>query len=383
MKKCYLCFVAVILFVSLTITNCAPQVAVPPTSASVPAATATVAVIATTKPACDKVFKVAWVTDAPVGDKGWTDAHNAGRLYVQENLPCVETAIFDGVAENDAQRVMFDLAEKGYQMIFACTFGFMDAAEAAAKAYPNIIFEHIFGYKRLPNLATFGVRAYQTRYLTGIMAGMMTKSNKIGYIATFPIPQSFYNLDSFALGVKQANPNAKIHVVWTGSWYDPVIERQAAEAVLDLGADVIAMHAGSTAPMVAAEERGVYSIGWESDMAWSAPKAVLTSIAYDWALYYYQEVKAAMEGTWKTHDFYGGIDTKMTMLTPYGPMVPQEVKDKVSEWEAKIKSGWDVFVGPIKDDKGTIRVPEGTTLSMDEINQIEWITDNIVMAKTK
>ena len=375
MKKCYLCLVAAIVFVSLTITSCAPQTAVPPTSAMV-------AATSTTKPACDKTFKVAWVYDGPTGDKGWVDAHEVGRLYVVKNLLCIETLTVENVAEGDAERVFTDLVKRGYQMIFATTFGYMDAAFTVAEANPKVIFEHVFGYKTRENMAVYAGRLYQTRFLSGIVAGMMTKKNEIGYLASFPFPEVISGIDGFALGVKAVNPDAKIHVVYVNSWYDPVVERQGAEALIDLGIDMLSMHTGSPAAMLAAEERGISGIG-EYDMYVDAPKAVLVTVQWNWGPYYLETVKAAQAGTWKEHNFYGGLETGIHQLGPFASTVPQEVKDAVAKWKQKILGGWDVFTGPIYDNKGKLVVAEGVTMSEDQIKQMEWLVDNVIAPTTK
>ncbi len=379
MNKRFVYF-AVIVFVLITITSCAPKPTVEPTKSAEVPPTESVQVAATEPPkqTCDKVFKVAWVYDGPIGDQGWVDAHEAGRQYVIANLPCIETTTVESVAEGDAERVFNDLVSKGYNMIFATTFGFMDAAYTVAEAHPDVIFEHVFGYKMRDNMAIYSGRLYQIRYLTGIIAGMMTKDNEIGYLAAFPIPEVISGINGFALGVKSVNPNAKIHVVWLNTWYDPVIERQGAESLLDLGIDVLTFHAGSPASAIAAEERGIDLIG-EYNMYKDAPKAALTMVQWNWGPYYLETVKAAQEGTWVTHDFFGGIDTGVPQLGSYGPKVPQDVKDAVAVAKEKILGGWDVFTGPITDTTGNVVVADGVTLKAEEILSMEWFVDNVVV----
>ncbi len=378
MKRTSVTIVVIVLL--LTLTNCAPKATVVPTTEVVVAPT-DAPVVATSAPAastCTTPFKVAWVYDGPIGDQGWVDAHEAGRQYVVDHLSCLETTTVESVAEGDAERVFNDLVAKGYQMIFATTFGFMDAAYTVAEAHPEVKFEHVFGYKMRDNMSIYSGRLYQVRYLTGIVAGMMTKKNEIGYLASFPIPEVISGINGFAMGVKAVNPDAKIHVVWLNTWYDPVVERQGAESLLDLGIDVLTFHAGSPASATAAEERGINLIG-EYNMYKDAPNSALTMVQWNWGPYYLETVKAAQEGTWVSHDFFGGIDTGVPQLGPYTALVPQDVQDAVETAEQKILGGWDVFTGPITDNKGNIVVAEGETLDAEKILSMEWFVDNVIV----
>lgn len=396
---------AVILIVTLIASGCAPaatpQPASPTTAPAVeepPTAAPNVEAPPTAAPTeaeavepteaevveeCTDPYRVAFVLSGPATDQGWAMSHDVGRQYVQENLPCVETTSIESVASGDVERVARDLASKGYDMIFTASLGFMEGTYLAAQAYPEVLFENAGGYKRLPNMSTYFGKVYQTRFLAGIVAGMMTKNNKIGYVTSFQSPEMFWNLNGFAQGIKTVNPDATINVVWTNTFYDPVVERTAAEALADLGVDVIGMHQNSPNAMIVADERGIYGIGYQLDMRPSAPNAVLTTVAWNWGPYYLETVKAAQEGTWESHDAFMGLETGVVRLDPYGDMVPQEVKDTVAEWEQKILSGeFKPFTGPLYDNEGNLVVPEGVSLTDEEIREMTWLLDNVISPKS-
>ncbi|WP_079932703.1 BMP family ABC transporter substrate-binding protein [Carboxydocella sp. ULO1] len=330
------------------------------------------------KPAGDKL-KVAFIYVGPVGDAGWTYAHDQGRKYLEQQLPNVETTYIESVPEGaDAERVITELAEKGNKIIFATSFGYMDAMLKVAQKYPDVVFLHCSGYKTAPNMGTYFGRMYQARYLTGIVAGKMTKSNTIGYVAAFPIPEVIRGINAFTLGVRSVNPNAKVKVVWTNTWYDPAKEKDAAKSLLDAGADVIAQHQDTPGPQQAAQEKGVYSIGYNSDMSAYAPKAVLTSAVWNWGPYYVNTVKAVMEGKWKSEQYWGPMSDGIVNLAPYGPMVPAEVKDLVEKKKQEILSGsWDVFTGPIKDQNGQVRVPAGSKMTDEQMLSFDWFVEGV------
>ncbi len=324
-------------------------------------------------------LKVAFIYVGPIGDLGWSWAHDQGRQKLEATLDYVETTYIESVAEADAERVMRDFVNKGYNIIFATSFGYMDAVITVASEYPKVIFEHCSGYKTAENAATYFGRIYQARYLSGLVAGKMTKANKIGYVAAYPIPEVIRGINAFTLGVREVNPEAEVHVVWTNTWYDPVLEKEAAEGLLDIGVDVLAQHQDTAEPQKAASERGVYGIGYDSDMSAYAPNTVLTSAIWDWGIYYINTVKAVKEGAWKTHEYWGGMEDGIVKLAPYGPMVPDEVKELVKEKEKMIVEGtWDVFTGPIKDQSGNIVIPEGEKATDEEMLSVMFFVEGVV-----
>ena len=336
---------------------------------------------ATTAPAQPTAakLKAAFVYVAPVGDMGWSYEHERGRLMLEAELG-VETAYIENVPEGaDAERVIRDYAQKGYNIIFTTSFGYMDPTLAVATEFPNTYFEHCSGYKVADNMSTYFGRIYQPRFLSGLVAGKMTKTNKIGYVAAFPIPEVIRGINAFTLGVRTANPNATVHVVWTSTWYDPALEREAAEGLLDTGCDIIAQHQDTTEPQKAAQERGALSIGYDSNMGEFVGDTVLTSPIWNWGPYYISRVKAIMDGTWKSEQYWGTMKDGIAMLAPFSPRVPEDVKALVKEYETKILNGtWDVFHGPIRGQGGQLAVAAGAKLTDGEMLGLEWFVEGVV-----
>lgn len=328
-------------------------------------------------------FKVAFVYVGPRGDEGWTWAHDQGRLELEKNLPNVETMYQENVPENaaDAERVIRDFAQKGAKLIVTTSFGYMDPTINVAKDFPNVQFIHISGYKTAPNVSTGFGKIEEPRYVAGMIAGKMTKTNTLGYVAAFPIPEVIRGINAFTLGVQKTNPSAKVKVVWTSTWFDPQKERSAAEALLDSGADVIAQHQDTPGPQQAAQDKGKYGVGYDSDMSKSAPKAVLTSPIWHWGIYYTDAVKQIMAGTWKTNQFWGGWKEGLVDLAPIGPMVPDDVKKLAEDEIAKFKSGsediFNIFAGPLKDQTGAEKVPTGKSMTGDEILSMDWFVQGV------
>ena len=326
-----------------------------------------------------KTVKAAFVYVAPIGDLGWTWAHDEGRLMVEKELG-VETVYIENVPEGpDAERVIRDFAQKGYDIIFTTSFGFMDPTLTVAGEFPNKYFEHCSGYKTAANLSTYFGRMYQPRFLSGLVAGKATKSNKIGYVAAYPIPEVIRGINAFTLGVRAANPAATVHVVWTSTWFDPVKEKEAAVALLDAGCDVIAQHQDTTEPQKAAAERGAVSIGYDSDMRQFVGDSVLTSPVWHWGPYYVARVKAAMEGTWTTGQYWGSMKDGITGLAPFSPRVSADVVALVKQWETKILNGeWDVFYGPINSQDGKLAIAQGQKMADGDMLSMDWFVQGVV-----
>jgi basic membrane protein A len=315
-------------------------------------------------------IKAAFIYVSPVGDAGWTFAHDNARNATQKALPYVETAFTESVPEGaDAERVINQYVRRGYNLIFTTSFGYMDPTINVAKRNPNVVFMHCSGFKTANNVGTYFGRMYQPRYLTGIVAGKMTKSNVVGYVAAHPIPEVIRGINAFTLGVRSVNPKAKVHVVWTQTWYDPAKEREAAESLLDVKADVIAQHQDSPGPQQAAEKRGHYSIGYNTNMSSFAPKAHLTAPVWDWSVVYKKVAEQVHKGTWKSGQYWGGLKDGVVDLAPFGPMVPKAVQDLVNQKKAAMKAGkFDVFEGPVKDQSGKVRVASGRMSDKDMLS---------------
>jgi len=326
-------------------------------------------------------LQVAFVYNGPIGDLGWIYAHDQGRKYLEEVLPSIKTTYIENVMEGpEAERVIRDFAIKDYDLIFTTTHGFGDATHTVASEFPDTFFEHCTGYEIAHNVSTYFGRMYQARFLTGLIAGKMTKTGIIGYVAAFPIPQVVRGINGFALGVQEANPEAKVHVVWTRTWFDPVAEREAAESLVNVGADVIAQHQNSAEAMKVAEEHGIWGIGYNTDMGKQAPEAVLTSAIWNWGIYYVARAQAVMEGAWTSQRYWGGLADGIIDLAPFNNAVPEEVRQMVQEWRGRIiDTEWDVFDGPLYAQDGTQVLGEGDRFS-DEylLNDMDWFVQGVV-----
>ncbi|WP_273229517.1 BMP family ABC transporter substrate-binding protein, partial [Kosmotoga pacifica] len=270
-----------------------------------------------------KVLKVAYIYVGPVGDAGWTYAHDLGRQYIEKIFGnAIKTDYIESVSEGaESESVIRSYAQRGYDLIFATSFGYMDSVINVAKKYPKTIFMHCSGYKTAKNVGTYFGRIYEPDFLSGLIAGIMTKSNIVGYVAAYPIPEVVRGINAFALGIKYVNPTAKLHVIWVNSWYDPALEKEAAISLLNIGADVIAQGQDSPAAQQAAEEYGVYSIGYNSDMGNFAPKAYLGAPVWNWGPYYERVIREVMSGTWKSEQYWGGmadgiVDIDISDLVP-------------------------------------------------------------------
>ncbi|WP_319759295.1 BMP family ABC transporter substrate-binding protein [Maridesulfovibrio sp.] len=327
----------------------------------------------------DKV-KVGFVYISPVGDEGYSYAQDQGRKAI-DALPWVETSFVESVAEGpDSERVMLNFARKGYDMVIGTSFGYMDPMVKVSKKFPKTAFMHCSGFKSTPNMSNYFGRMYQARYLTGIVAGMMTKSNVIGYVAAFPIPEVIRGINAFTLGVRSVNPKATVRVVWTKTWYDPALEKDAAISLLDMKADVITQHQDSPGPQEAAQERGKYSIAYNSDMSNMAPKSHLTAAIWNWAPLFKNAVEQLRDGVWQGDEsLWWGMDQGVVDIAPFGPMVPQNVKDKVAAVKQDIIDGKNViFAGPLKDQNGKVIVPAGKSMTDPEMLGMMWFVDGVI-----
>jgi basic membrane protein A len=323
-------------------------------------------------------MKVGFIYVSPIGDAGWSFAHDQGRKSVEE-MAGVTTSYVEAVAEGpDAERVMLNMARKGYKVIFATSFGYMDPMLKVAKQFPDVVFEHCSGFKTAPNMGNYFGRMYQARYLSGMVAGAMTQSNILGYVAAFPIPEVIRGINAFTLGAQEVNPKIQVRVVWTKTWYDPATEKEAAKSLLDVGADVIAQHQDSPGPQEAAQDKGVFSIGYNTDMSMFAPKAHLTAPIWNWAPFYTRTVEQVRNGTWKSASVWWGMKEGMVDIAPFGPMVPEEVRQKVNAKKAAIIDGSaSLFAGPVKDQKGDIQIPDGKVATDEELLNMTYFVQGV------
>jgi len=294
----------------------------------------------------DKV-KVGFIYVGPVGDHGWTYMHDQGRLaVVNEFGDQVETTFVENVPEGpDAERVMRQMALSGTDIIFATSFGYMEAMLKVANDFPNVKFEHATGYKTAPNMSIYSSKFYEGRYVQGVIAGHMSKVGKAGYIASFPIPEVVRGINAFYLGATSVNPDFDIDVVWVNTWYDPAKEGDAASVLISQGADIITQHTDSTAPLQVAQAEGILGFGQASDMHHFAPDSQMTAIIDDWGPYYVARVQAVLDGSWEMADTWGGMDTGMVKMAPMTNM-PDELAEIANNLMNQIKNGkLDIFPG--------------------------------------
>ena len=289
--------------------------------------------------AADKL-KVGFIYLGPIGDLGWTYQHDLARqAVVKEFGDKIETTFLENVSEGpDSERSIEQLARAGNKLIFTTSFGYMEPTLKVAKKYPNVHFEHATGYKRDKNVSTYSGRFYEGRYIQGIIAAKMSKSGVLGYIGSFPIPEVVSGINATMLGAQTINPNIKVKIIWANTWFDPGKEADAAKALVDQGADIIMQHTDSPAAMQVAAERGKLAFGQDSEMIKFGPKAQLTSILDTWAPYYIARVKAELDGSWKSEDTWGGLDSSMFAMAPYTNM-PDDVKKMAEDTQAAITAG--------------------------------------------
>ena len=328
------------------------------------------------------------ITD-PAEGSGYTYTHDQGIVGMQENIGLKPEQIIrkNHVNDQDASAIetaILECIEEGCQVIFATSWGYMDTCEAIAEEYPEVILSHGTGYKSNgANFNNYFGRIYQARYLTGIAAGLKTKTNKIGYVAAQNSENSEVTggCDAFAMGVYSVNPDAEVYVKVTGSWFDPEGEKQAAEALIAEGCDVIGQHCDTPNPQLAAEEKGVWGVGYNSDMSKDAPKAVLTSTVWDWSAYYTAAVQRVIAGEWNGQNYFGGMADGLVAYSPLSDLCEEGTAEAIDAVQQKIMSGeWDVFTGPIEDNQGNVVCAEGEKLDDATITGgINWYFKNVTV----
>ncbi len=307
--------------------------------------------------------KVGFIYVGPIGDGGWTYEHDQGRLAVEEHFgDKVETVYQESVPEGaDAERAITQMALRGADLIFTTSFGFMDPTVNVAAKFPDVKFEHATGYKTAPNVSTYSARFYEGRAIQGHIAGKMTKSNIIGYVASYPIPEVIRGINAAFIHARKVNPDVQFKIIWAFTWYDPSKEADAATALIDQGADVILQHTDSTAPQAVAQERGdVVTFGQASDMGQYAPFPRVSSIIDDWAPYYIARTQAVMDGTWESKETWDGIGPGMVAIGEITDAVPADVKaEALAMKEAIAKGDYHPFTGPLKKQDGSDWLAEG------------------------
>lgn len=335
----------------------------------------------------EQPLKVAFIYIDPVGDTGWSYQHDAARRELERVLgPRVKTTVVDSVpATADAERVIRQLAVAGNQLIFTTSFGYMEPTLRVAKLFPTVKFEHATGYKTAANVVTYEARFYEGAYLLGVLAGSTTKSNTLGFVGSFAIPEVIRNINAYTLGARSVNAKVTVKVIWVDTWFDPGKERQAAEALIAQGADVLAQNTDSPAVVQVAEKRGVHAFGWDSDMAKYGPTAQLTANTNNWADYYLDEVRKVMAGTWTGgRQTAYGLKERMVVLSPLNKSVSSDVARLLDEKKQAIVDGKLVlFAGPLKDNTGALKVAQGSALTHEQLMSINWYVEGVAGSMPK
>jgi basic membrane protein A len=324
-------------------------------------------------------LNVGFVYVSPIGDAGWTWQHDMGRKEMEKNLGGkVKTKFVENVPEGaDAERVIRDLAQQGNKLIFTTSFGYMNPTLKVAKQFPDVKFVHVTGYKTAPNVAYVNARFYEARYLAGVMAGKMTKSNIAGYVGAYPIPEVLQGINAFTRGMRSVNPKAEVRVIWVNSWFDPGKERDAAITLMGQGADVVTHHTDSHATVQVAEEKGKYAVAYHSDMKKYGPKAQIAAVTHHWGDYYTKSAQAVLDGKWKSSGLWGGIKDGMVKLEGFGPAVPADVKQLVQAKEKEIVAGTlSPFDGPVKDNEGKVRLEKGK-MTDEALNKMDYYVEGV------
>lgn len=327
--------------------------------------------------------KVGFIFIGNIKDGGWTQAHYNGLLEMKKNLGLSDSDVLyrENVKEEKAacKDAITQLINEGCNVIFTTSFGFMDATIEVAKEHKDIKFMHCSGYQTADNVGTYFGRMYEARYLSGIVAGLKTKTNKIGFIGAVQLPEVISGIDAFTLGVQSVNKDAVVKVLWLGNWGDPAKEKELATALLNDGCDVITQHSDSPGPQIAAEAKKVFAIGYDLDNRTAAPKAYLTAPIWNWGSYYTEQVKAVQEGTWKSDAYKGGIKEGILDIAKLSDIAPEGAQAKVDEVKAKIVDGtFEVFKGPITAQDGSIKIKDGEAWGYDDVmGKMNWLVKGV------
>ena len=340
-------------------------------------------VFSQTTPAAPAPLKVGFLYVTPVTDAGWVRQHENGRQAVQAALGTqVKTSFVENVPEGpDAERVIRDLALQGHKLIFTPSFGYMEPTLKVAKDFPDVKFESVTGYKTSANVATVNARYYEGRYLAGIAAARMSKTQVAGYVAGFPIPEVLQGINAFALGMRSVNPRAEVKVIWLNAWFDPPRERDAAMTLFNQNADVLAFHTASNAVMTAAQERGKLAVAYHSDMRSVAPDAQILAVTHQWGEYYTRRAREVLAGTWQSGNVWGGVKEGMVRVGDFGPKVPAAVQQEVLARQKDIASGklqpFAAGKAPVLSNTGAVVIAAGSTLSDAQILGMNFLVQGV------
>ncbi len=325
-------------------------------------------------------IKAAFVYIGPTGDHGWTYSHDEARKALEaQSGGKIQTTFVENVPETaDAERVFRDLAQKGNQIIFGTSFGYMNQMVKVAKSFPKTTFMHATGYKTASNLGVYDVRTYEGAYMLGVVAGKMTKSNKLGVVGSIPIPEVIRNINAFTIGARSVNPAITTRVIWVNSWFDPGKEREAALALISQGCDALMQNTDSPAVVQAAKEKGVMGFGWDSDMTKFGGNAHLAASELNWTVLYKKVTDELAAGKWKSSDMWWGVKEGAINIGDFGPAVPADVKKLAEDRRDSIKEGkLHPFAGPLKDQGGKEFLASGKTYSDGDLKKMNFYVQGV------
>lgn len=324
-------------------------------------------------------LKVAFVYVSPVGDAGWSHSHDLGRQYLESKYgDKIQTHYVESVPEGRPARAVLAQLAKENDIIFSTSWGYMVPASRIAQEYPEVKFEHATGLRRGDNLSTYATRAYQARYLSGMVAAAMSKTGQVGYVAAHPIAEVIRGLNAFTLGAQSIRRDIKVNVQWTNAWYAPAKSRQLSHKLIDEGADVLAHHVDTPTPIQVAEERGVFAIGYHTDMSEFGPNSHLASVVHNWGKIYEQRVLALADDQWHAEDLWPGLKQNTSDIVALDDQLPEWLKAKVVATKQQIQRGdIAVFTGPVKNHRGRVRVKTGKKLDDDELQRMNWYVEGV------
>lgn len=331
-----------------------------------------------------EALKVGVLYISPKDDGGYSQAHAEGIAQAVATLgDKIQVFELENVSDSDAQATtaaIENLVSEGCKLIFTTSYGYMESTAAAAEKYPDVKFCHCSGYTRNEtNLDTYFGQIESARYLAGIVAGLTTKSNKLGYVAAFPIPEVIRGINAYTLGARSVNPDATVQVVWTNTWFNMDVEKAAAETLLAAGVDVMAQHQDSPAAITASEAAGAFAVGYDLSYA-GAPKAYLTAPLWNWGTYYTYKIQQVLDGGWKVENYWGGMKEGVVKLDALSSLVSDDAKAAVAKVQDQVIAEGNAFVfkGPIKDQSGAVKVAEGTSISYDDQMSMNWFVEGVI-----
>lgn len=332
------------------------------------------------EPAADEpCVRVAFLILRDVHDSGWNEAHGNGANYLAENLPCAEvTVLTDVLDDQTSEGVMRDLAEDGYDLIFGTSFGYLEFMSRVAPEYPDVVFEHATGYLTDANFSNYSGSLYEATYLAGLVAGSLTETNKLGYVGPFTVPDVLRDFNAWVVGAREVNPDVEVQMIWVNTWFDPAQETQAAQTLLDAGADVLFYGTSGGAVGQAADAAGALWVAGNGLARGFAPDSFLTGPHYQWGVYYLEAAKAVRDGTWDPEPYWGSMADGFITLADFGPAVPDDLAEMVNARRAEIEAGnFDVFVGPIVSQDGTVQVPDGEVAELGHILGVDYVLEGV------